>query len=105
MSETELPSLEVCTLTHLGLMDYMFVVFVLFVELYWYLICVFESNIGSFAMWGGVFSSVDCLLIYYRQSDDPFNAIIAGTITGGVLAIRGKYWFSKIVYIDISALK
>jgi import inner membrane translocase subunit TIM17 len=44
---------------------------------------------GSFAMWGGVFSSVDCLLIYYRQKDDPWNAVIAGFITGGVLAIRG----------------
>lgn len=46
--------------------------------------------LGSFAMWGGVFSSMDCLLIYYRQKDDPFNAIIAGFITGGVLAIRGN---------------
>lgn len=40
-------------------------------------------------MWGGVFSSMDCLLIYYRQKDDPLNAIAAGFITGGVLAIRG----------------
>eukprot|EP00347_Sterkiella_histriomuscorum_P018556 403345063 len=44
---------------------------------------------GSFAMWGGVFSSMDCLLIYYRQKDDPWNAVVAGFITGGVLAIRG----------------
>ena len=40
-------------------------------------------------MWGGIFSSVDCLLIYYRQRDDPYNAMVAGFITGGVLAIRG----------------
>lgn len=46
--------------------------------------------LGSFAMWGGVFSSVDCMLIYYRQKDDPFNAIAAGFITGGVLAFRGE---------------
>lgn len=46
-------------------------------------------SIGSFAMWGGVFSSMDCLLIYYRQKDDPWNAVAAGFITGGVLAIRG----------------
>lgn len=45
--------------------------------------------VGSFAMWGGVFSSMDCLLIYYRQKDDPWNAVVAGFITGGVLAIRG----------------
>jgi len=63
MSETELPSLEVFTCS--------------------------LSIIGSFAMWGGVFSSMDCLLIYYRQKDDPFNAMAAGFITGGVLAIRG----------------
>lgn len=44
---------------------------------------------GSFAMWGGVFSSIDCLMIYYRQKDDPWNAVISGFITGGVLAIRG----------------
>jgi hypothetical protein len=48
------------------------------------------DNAGSFAMWGGVFSSVDCMLIYYRQKDDPWNAVIAGFITGGVLAFRGK---------------
>ena len=40
-------------------------------------------------MWGGIFSSMDCLLISYRQKDDPLNAIAAGFITGGILAIRG----------------
>lgn len=45
--------------------------------------------IGSFAMWGGCFSSVDCLMIWYRQKDDPWNAIVSGSITGGVLAVRG----------------
>lgn len=44
---------------------------------------------GNFGLWGGIFSSMDCLLIYYRQKDDPYNAIAAGFITGGVLAIRG----------------
>jgi len=44
---------------------------------------------GTFGLWGGIFSSVDCLLIYYRQKDDPFNAVAAGFVTGGVLAIRG----------------
>jgi import inner membrane translocase subunit TIM17 len=43
---------------------------------------------GSFAMWGGCFSSVDCMLMYYRQMEDPKNQIAAGFITGGVLAIR-----------------
>jgi import inner membrane translocase subunit TIM17 len=44
---------------------------------------------GSFAMWGGIFSFTDCALISIRKKDDPYNAIMAGTITGGVLAIRG----------------
>lgn len=56
--------------------------------------------IGSFAMWGGVFSSMDCLLIYYRQKDDPWNAIAAGCITGGVLAIRGQI-DSKIMIMGL----
>ena len=46
--------------------------------------------LGSFAMWGGVYTSMDCLLIQYRGIDDPYNAIVAGFVTGGVLAIRGK---------------
>ena len=36
-----------------------------------------------------MFSTMDCCLISYRQKDDPLNAIMAGAITGGVLAIRG----------------
>ena len=45
--------------------------------------------LGSFAMWGGCFSAVDCLMIWYRQKDDPWNAVVSGFVTGGVLAIRG----------------
>uniref|UniRef100_A0A7S3J3Y2 Uncharacterized protein n=1 Tax=Euplotes harpa TaxID=151035 RepID=A0A7S3J3Y2_9SPIT len=40
-------------------------------------------------MWGGCFSSFDCLMIWYRQKDDPWNAVVSGFLTGGVLAIRG----------------
>lgn len=40
-------------------------------------------------MWGGCFSSFDCLMIWLRQKDDPLNAVVAGFVTGGVLAIRG----------------
>ena len=31
----------------------------------------------------------DCMLIAYRKKDDPYNAIAAGAMTGGILAIRG----------------
>ena len=44
---------------------------------------------GNFGLWGGIFSSTDCLLIHYRQRDDPWNAVMAGFITGGILSIRG----------------
>ena len=44
---------------------------------------------GNFALWGGIFSTTDCLLISVRQTDDYKNACAAGFITGGVLAIRG----------------
>lgn len=40
-------------------------------------------------MWGGCFSAVDCMMIWYRKKDDPWNAIVSGFVTGGVLAIRG----------------
>ena len=39
-------------------------------------------------MWGGCFSSIDCLLLHYRNQDDPKNAVIAGFMTGGILAFR-----------------
>ena len=55
-----------------------------------HIILLKTQKIGSFAMWGGVFSSMDCLMIYYRQKDDPWNAVASGFITGGVLAIRSK---------------
>lgn len=57
------------------------------------------NELGSFAMWGGVYTSMDCLMIYYRGKDDPFNAVIAGFVTGGVLAIRGK-WLLFYLYCD-----
>lgn len=43
---------------------------------------------GSFAMWGGLFSSFDCSLMKYSNQDRPINAIAAGALTGGVLAMR-----------------
>ena len=44
---------------------------------------------GNFGLWGGIFSCTECLLIHYRQKDDPKNAIMGGFITGGILSIRG----------------
>ncbi|XP_062522618.1 mitochondrial import inner membrane translocase subunit Tim17-B-like [Corticium candelabrum] len=44
---------------------------------------------GNFAVWGGLFSSFDCMLMGIRRRDDPWNSIGSGAITGAVLAARG----------------
>lgn len=46
---------------------------------------------GSFAMWGGLFSTFDCLFLYYRQIESPSNAIMAGALTGYILAARSGF--------------
>ncbi|CAD7954752.1 unnamed protein product [Amoebophrya sp. A25] len=43
---------------------------------------------GSFAVWGGTFATCDCTLQYIRQTDDSWNSIMSGFLTGGVLALR-----------------
>lgn len=43
---------------------------------------------GNFAIWGGLFSTIDCSLIKMRGKEDPWNAIISGAATGGILAAR-----------------
>lgn len=43
---------------------------------------------GSFAVWGGLFSTIDCTLIHFRQKEDPYNSIASGALTGAVLAVR-----------------
>lgn len=43
---------------------------------------------GSFAVWGGLFSSFDCTMVYVRQKEDPWNSIVAGAATGGFLSMR-----------------
>ena len=43
---------------------------------------------GQFAVWGGLFACCDCCLTAMRQKEDPWNSIISGTVTGGILAAR-----------------
>ncbi|KAI5662749.1 hypothetical protein M9H77_22072 [Catharanthus roseus] len=43
---------------------------------------------GSFAVWGGLFSTFDCTMVYVRQKEDPWNSIFAGAATGGFLQMR-----------------
>jgi len=44
---------------------------------------------GNFAVWGGLFSSYSCALMYARGRDDIWNPIMSGAATGATLAIRG----------------
>ncbi|KAJ8605610.1 hypothetical protein CTAYLR_000070 [Chrysophaeum taylorii] len=43
---------------------------------------------GNFAVWGGLFAVFDCSFAAVRNKEDPWNSIIAGAATGGVLAAR-----------------
>ncbi|CAB3379413.1 Hypothetical predicted protein [Cloeon dipterum] len=43
---------------------------------------------GNFAVWGGMFSTIDCTLVQIRKKEDPWNSIISGAATGGILAAR-----------------
>ena len=43
---------------------------------------------GNFAVWGGLFSAFDCSLTAIRETEDAWNAIISGGLTGGLLAVR-----------------
>ncbi|TVU46568.1 hypothetical protein EJB05_06109, partial [Eragrostis curvula] len=43
---------------------------------------------GSFAVWGGLFSTIDCGMVYVRQKEDPWNSIVSGAATGGLLSLR-----------------
>jgi len=44
---------------------------------------------GSFAVWGGLFSTFDCVMIAIRNKEDPYNSIVSGFCTGAMLAARG----------------
>lgn len=46
---------------------------------------------GNFALWGGLFSLFDCSITAVRGTHDSYNAIAAGTLTGGALAFRAGW--------------
>lgn len=43
---------------------------------------------GNFAVWGLMFSSFDCTFAWLRRKEDPWNSIMAGAATGGLLVAR-----------------
>nr|XP_053635140.1 LOW QUALITY PROTEIN: mitochondrial import inner membrane translocase subunit Tim17-A-like [Cherax quadricarinatus] len=42
------------------------------------------ERFGQFAVWGGLFSTIDCSLVYMRKKEDPWNSIYLGAATGGI---------------------
>jgi len=46
---------------------------------------------GNFAMWGGLFSTVDCIMSRSRRKEGIMNSVVAGALTGGILAFRGGW--------------
>lgn len=44
---------------------------------------------GNFAVWGLLFSSIDCTLASLRRKEDPWNSIMSGAATGALLVARG----------------
>lgn len=48
------------------------------------------TETGSFAVWGGLFSMIDCSLVQVRGKEDPWNSIASGALTGAVLAARSE---------------
>lgn len=51
--------------------------------------CMLNPNAtGSFAVWGGLFSMIDCGLVKVRGKEDPWNSITSGAMTGAILAAR-----------------
>nr|DBA21325.1 TPA: hypothetical protein GDO54_017982 [Pyxicephalus adspersus] len=51
---------------------------------------------GSFAVWGGLFSTIDCSLLRIRGKEDPWNSISSGALTGAILASRSKEYKPRI---------
>ena len=43
---------------------------------------------GQFAAWGGMFSMIDCGLVWLRKKEDPWNSITSGALTGALLTVR-----------------
>ena len=51
---------------------------------------------GNFAVWGGLFSAIDCSLVYIRKKEDPWNSITSGALTGAILSVRSKYCIAML---------
>lgn len=61
---------------------------------------------GNFAIWGGLFSTIDCTMIYIRKKEDPWNSITSGALTGAILSVRSMFFITKKInfFVIISIL-
>lgn len=59
------------------------------------------SLAGSFAVWGGLFSTIDCGLVRLRGKEDPWNSITSGAMTGAILAARSKISIVVIILLSV----
>lgn len=59
------------------------------------------SLAGSFAVWGGLFSTIDCGLVRLRGKEDPWNSITSGAMTGAILAARSKFNMVVIILLPV----
>ena len=48
---------------------------------------LFLNKIGSFAVWGGLFSMIDCSMVQVRGKEDPWNSITSGALPGPVAMV------------------
>lgn len=49
-----------------------------------------------------MFSTIDCTLVHFRKKEDPWNSIISGAATGGIIAARnGKHSREMCSYKNI----
>lgn len=46
------------------------------------------TTAGSFAVWGGMFATIDCTLTHLRGKEDSINSVASGALTGGLLSAR-----------------
>lgn len=60
------------------------------VKMYYTFLVWFIVSLGNFAVWGGLYSTLDCVLIAVRDKEDPWNSIGSGAMTGAILAARGQ---------------
>jgi len=69
---------------------------------------VFLCLTGNFAVWGGLFSAIDCSLVYVRKKEDPWNSITSGALTGAILSVRSKIAFAlrlhQFVYFNCNTV-